>query len=77
MLADYMTQEGKYRSFSRHGLKSCASPFQENDHKNSLKKNIFFVWEFRVYGKKLTLTVQDFAALIFSLHLTTTGYSVK
>ena len=37
MLADYMTQEGGYRPFSRHGLKSCASPFQENGWNSKLR----------------------------------------
>ena len=28
LVADYVTQEGGYRAFNRHGLKTCASPIQ-------------------------------------------------
>ena len=75
MLADYMTQEGKYRSFSRHGLKSCASPFQANDQ-NYQKRNTYFLFGNYAYTGFLALTVEDFIQQFwrldfFSLHFTT------
>jgi len=47
MLADYMTQEGKYRPFSRHGLKTCASPFQKMSYETTTQ----FLAESVVYAE--------------------------
>ena len=41
LVADYVTQEGGYRAFNRHGLKTCASPIQVNFKEKKFVNNGF------------------------------------
>lgn len=48
LVADYVTQEGGYRAFNRHGLKTCASPIQKMSYETTTQ----FLIDSIVYGEE-------------------------
>lgn len=70
MIADYVTQEGQYRAFNRHGLKTCASPIQKMTYETTTQ----FLIDSIVYGEEDDMSSPAASVLAGQLFKGGTGY---